>query len=212
MPQNPKRTTSGKRPKCRRPRATHRRVTPAVWEIFSELYLKGKSVSEVARATGFNRKTVDHHLKQTIMPLWQSAQIVELGIELAKVDLLERVAWEMFSKSTEPLERQRVKDVLRKNEVDSTVIEQVTTTVNRVGEVKWLKIIMWCLDFRAKVGGLYAEGNSRASGAGPRPKDEMRCAGMSPEDVDEKMLTRILEGVERRRARARQAEQGVPIS
>ncbi len=196
----------------------HRRVTPAVLDKFSELWLQGTSVSAIARATGFNRKTVDHHIKHTLMPLWEREQVVKAEFELAKVEHVYAGAWKMFWKSTEPLPRQTVKDVLFENGVASGMIERVTTTVFRVGDPSWLKIVTWCLDFVAKVSGLYVQGRARApsrtqpSQSGRQPDREMLLGGKPVEEFDEEALQVMLKGMDERRVhqesvRARQAEQ-----
>ena len=220
MSKRTKQNVSRKRPPKRRPNPVHRRVTPAVLDRFSDLWLQGTSVAQIARTTGFNRKTVTHHIEHTITPLWQREQVVKLEVQLARVEHLYYIAWTMFEKSTEPLTRQTVKDVLFENGVASGVIKRVTTTVFRTGEVSWLKTITWCLDHVAKISGLYVQGRARAHAEPSRPgrQDdyEMRVAGQSPAEFDQETLKMILQEMEKRKnyeegVKARQIEHDVPM-
>ena len=210
--------SSGKRRQDGGSNPVHRRVTPVALDRFSQLWLQGTSVSAIARATGFNRKTVDHHIKHTLMPLWQREQVVKVEFELAKVHHLYAVAYKMFNKSTEPLTRQTLKDVLLENGVASGMIERVTTTVYRLSDPSWLKIVIWCLDYRAKVCGLYVQGRARARSrtqppqSGQQPDREVLLGGKPVEKFDKEALVKLLKRMDERRGyqesvRAQQTEQ-----
>ena len=73
------------------------------------------------------------------------------------------------------------------------------TEISRTGEVAWIQVVQWCLNFRAKIHAHYAPVRHKADMGG-----ELRVAGKTPTQVDEEMLKRLFEKIaERRRYQAR---------
>ena len=70
--------------------------------------------------------------------------------QLAKVDEVERVAWEQFSLSAS---RESLTEFLDANDL---VTSQIKNTSKNAQEIKWLEKIQWCIDQRCKILGLYA--------------------------------------------------------
>ena len=87
--------------------------------------------------------------------------------ELAKVDKLERTYWEAWERSLEALERRstRMSGTITK-EVDApdgskrfvqeTPTQQAFTTVERLGDSRYLQGVQWCIERRCKILGIDA--------------------------------------------------------
>jgi len=171
-----------------------KKVTPAVLETIADCILKGLSQRATARKCGIDESTVRYHLENTLRPRWREDARAALHEDLAKVALLERVAWERFE-SAEPGEtREAIKKALLESGVKPRIVEQATTKVTRTGEVAWLQVIQWAIEFRARIFGHYAPTHHRVAMEG-----QLRVAGMSPSEVDQMMVKKLLERIEERR-------------
>lgn len=134
-----------------RPRAVARAIDPDEIQRIADWRLQGCSLSEIALRLGVHRSTVQHHLK-AIGHEWQVGHNVDRAEQLAKVNLMERVAWERFEQSMKPQTRKQLKfdlakDLKAKN-VDAAearrLVEEVVTRTTRTGEPAWLGVIQWC--------------------------------------------------------------------
>lgn len=79
------------------------------------------------------------------------------GIELQKIDLLERTYWEQFEKSKETVKSSRTKQggIIRAGKVanpDYATIEETERT--GIGDVKWLERVEWCIQQRCEILGI----------------------------------------------------------
>ena len=177
-----------------KPRRGETVVTPAVLERIASMWLQGVSEAKTAAALGVSRATIRHHLDAKIIPLWRERMRSQLDVDLAKVHLIEQTAWERFD-SAEPSEtRESVEKALLDGGREPRLVRQAVQKVTRVGELGWLQVIQWCLDFRARVHGYYAPARHTRDLGG-----ELRVAGMTPVQVDEAMLKRLHEKILERR-------------
>jgi hypothetical protein len=179
-----------------RPRRGHEVVTPCMIEQIAELWLQQVSETKIAAEMEIDRKTVHYHLESTIWPLWRENMRSKLAVDLAKVGLIEKVAWARFD-SLEPAETHEViEQSLLENGTEPQTVKNIIRRVTRNGEVSWLHVIQWCLEFRAKIHGHFAPTRHHVDNGG-----ELRVAGMTPTEVDTKMLKRLMEQIVERRKR-----------
>tara|TARA_B100000949_G_C14014860_1_gene338833 strand:- start:27 stop:422 length:396 start_codon:yes stop_codon:yes gene_type:complete len=116
-----------------------------------------------------------------------------LEVEIAKIDHIERIAWQKFHESEHPQTKRQVKKALVDDGgANLEVVEKVMTKIKRTGEPVWLNLVQWCIDARARY----------LSYEPPRTikvQNEYRVAGKSPDQVNEEMMRRLLERVEQRK-------------
>ncbi len=125
----------------------------------AEMYLERRTIDEIAKALGLNRKTVSADLR-VIQERWlqscdrlTSARKAE---ELARIDRIELTAWEGYYRSITT--REITKTVLE-TEGQSAVVSKSKAESRKeqlVGDPKWLDKVCWCVEQRAKILGLYA--------------------------------------------------------
>jgi hypothetical protein len=160
----------------------------------ADLWLQGVGESKIAERLGISRATVRYHLDRTIFPLWQNTMRSKLKEDLAKVALIERTAWERFH-SAEPGEtREHVEKALLEGGRKPRIVKQAVSKVTRTGEIAWIQVVQWCLEFRARVHGHYAPTRHHVDTGG-----ELRVAGKTPSEVDQEMLKLLEEKVKERR-------------
>ncbi len=168
-----------------KPRSTERAITPADRQQIADLWLQGRPVRAIADGLGVHHSTVQHHL-DAVRAEW-CVDEQRRADQLAKVDLMERVAWERFQRSTKPQTRRQLKRELAAGlaaeGVDpkeaAKLIEEVVTRTTRTGETAWIGIIQWCADYRAKVHGWYAAQRAEITQSG-----EVRFAGLTGEAAE----------------------------
>ncbi len=182
-----------------RPKRGQEIITPAVLERIAELWLEGVSPRKIGEAVGADRMSVLHHLERSIRPLWHEQMRSMLDVDLAKVALLEKVAWERFhakapAESIEQIEKTLTAGKSGRSRLKIT--KQAVRSITRTGDSAWLQVIQWCLDFRARIHGHYAPTRSHVDIGG-----DLRVAGKSPSEVDEEMLDRLLTQIQERRIR-----------
>ncbi len=176
-----------------RPKASEKAVTPAVLETIAAMFARGETLRIIADAVGIHFTTVQHHLKTTVQPLWREGMVVEAHVEMARVGELERTAWRKFE-SCAPITREQLRHECDAAGVKGRLVERIETKISREGDPSWLHVVQWCLDHKAKVGGLYAAAKFQIDHGG-----EIRVAGMSPTELDEQALAMILAKIKERR-------------
>lgn len=135
----------------------------------AQLYCQGKSQLEIAREVKVSQDTVSRDLVR-IRDLWIAHSLVDFGEarakELAKVDHLEKVAWEAWSRSCEDavVKRRRVEKAPQVVPVEGqqkkvTVMRAVrdvedVETSGRDGDPKFLDVVFKCVEMRLKLLGL----------------------------------------------------------
>jgi len=128
----------------------------------AELYIKGVYQSIIAEDLGLDQSQISYDLKQ-IQKEWVKNTTLNLddykGKELAKIDQVERMAWEGYDRSLRELKSKIIKskDIAKdaktgKISADNT--DQTIKTENRNGDPRFLEIIMKCIDRRCKLMGL----------------------------------------------------------
>ncbi|MCP4535796.1 MAG: hypothetical protein GY832_01455 [Chloroflexi bacterium] len=169
-------------------------ITPGVLAKIASMYLKGATKMDIAREVGVDRKTVTKHLEERVKPAWKEEQIVSVTEDLARISMIERMAWDRFEKSCSPQTKKVIKQALVDGVGKLRIVEKILSQAKTTGETHWVNVIQWCIEFRAKVGGYYAASKLDINHGG-----ELRVAGMTPGEVDEAMLTRLVAGVEKRK-------------
>src|SRR3569623_2917415 len=96
-----KRSTSRQRG---RPPRSVAAMTPASLHEVGRQILSGRSIVAVAASFGTDESTIRYHLERTIKPAWREGmdEALDLSIEVARVDEIERVAYERFFRSCRP--------------------------------------------------------------------------------------------------------------
>lgn len=184
-----------------RPRRDSRVIGNAELEKIAELRLRGQSLSAIGKVLGVDGEAIRHHLKATIEPAWRQSSKADASIEIAKINHLEKTAWERWSRSLQP---ETLRDVRRELEspdgANLYVVKKVLRKMTRhkVGETCWLQVIQWCIETRCKILGMFAnkpiDVNLKMSG-------ELRVAGMTPAEIDGAMAQRLAERVAESRKR-----------
>jgi len=196
LPETPGSNGASKRPQGRPP-GKERPVTPGALQEIADLWLKNVPLRTIAKRFGVHHTTILHHLEQTICPLWRERMRSRLDEDLAKVALIERTAWERFHSATPGETRETIEKALTatpRGQKRLRIVKQATARVTRTGEVAWLQVIQWCLDFRARVHSHYAPIHHKHDIGG-----ELRVAGMTPAETDQAMLQRLMEKIAERR-------------
>jgi predicted transcriptional regulator len=118
----------------------------------ANLYCEGKGQATIAALLGLSQSTVSRDLA-VVREEWQVIRrdVLDgrLAEELAKIDHLERVAWEAWKSSCEDSEVRSVRKVGNKE-----ITEYVRRS--RVGDPRFLERVSWCIDARCRLLGLHA--------------------------------------------------------
>jgi transposase len=150
----------------RKPRQSR---TPSQMErdnlLISSMYLKGISQSEIAEKTGIDQATVSRTLK-ALQSEWQTRAILNVDerkrMELERIDLVEREAWQAWEKSKGKKSEQFTRSKGRPSKLDPTKMEmQPQIDVQNKqweadGDAKYLTIVMQCVERRCKILGIDA--------------------------------------------------------
>jgi hypothetical protein len=117
------------------------------------LYVKGRLQTAIARELGISQPQVSHDLK-AIQRAWLASSIRDFDLikaeQLAKIDQIERAAWESFERSLQVREItvQEVTDGESRTNKVSIRKEQ------QVGDPRFLQIAQRCIDQRCDILGL----------------------------------------------------------
>lgn len=126
----------------------------------AQLYLQGYTQGEIAAKEGVTQATICNDLKH-IRKEWLASSLRAFdelkGEELARIDELERVAWDAWRRSQEAEKSQSTKTEVNKGAkgesgVSKAVKQEMATT--RVGSPKFLDIVFRCIEARVKILGL----------------------------------------------------------
>ena len=161
------------------------------------LWLQNVPTTVIAKEIGVDEKAIRYHLENTIRPMWHDDMRSRLTEDLAKVALIERIAWERFESNAPGETTEQIEKALVGGKGRLRLVKQAVRSVTRTGEMGWLQIIQWCLDFRARIHAHYAPTRTHVDIGG-----DLRVAGMSPVEVDQAMLKRLMEQIAERRKQA----------
>ena len=146
--------------------------------VISDLYLKGWLQADIARHLGVSITTVIKDLLY-IQQDWAQQTLTDAGEiiarELAKIDVLEREAWQAWKRST---------SVVRVENIERDGIELIETTIienARDGEPRFLDAIHKCIQQRCKLLGISPD---RLELSGPGGK-ELSIKVIGGIDLDE---------------------------
>jgi DNA-binding CsgD family transcriptional regulator len=145
-------------------------VTPRALEALSKrrevaaLYLAGLTQWEIAGKVGITQGNVSRHLR-AVRAEWAAAARADfearLAEELARINAIERRAWECFERSCRDAESRHVRTETGgelgtdgKPTPTKTISEK--TTKGQVGDPRFLERVSWCVEQRLKVLGGYA--------------------------------------------------------
>lgn len=128
------------------------------------LYLAGRTQAEIAAAVGLSQGRVSRHLR-AVREEWAAAARADfearLAEELARIDAIERRAWECFERSRQDAESRHVRtetggefDAAGKPIPTKTISERHTK--GQAGDPRFLERVSWCVEQRLKVLGGYA--------------------------------------------------------
>ena len=132
--------------------------------LVSEMYLRGETQANIAVAVsanyeGFNlsQQQMGYDIKK-LHGRWIQTQLINIDAakarELARVDKIEREAWDAWERSKEDAET-----VTTKGKGTKDVPAQMEKTVQlkgQVGDGTFLRIVQWCVEQRCKILGLDA--------------------------------------------------------
>jgi hypothetical protein len=136
------------------------------------MYLKGKPQTAIAEVVGVKQATVSRDLK-AIRKMWLESTLMDFNEakarEMARIDQLERVAWEAWENSLGENVTTTVKygpKIVEPGEGDETsAVEEVGVleieaerkekTIQLNGDPRYLERIQWCIEQRCKILGVY---------------------------------------------------------
>jgi hypothetical protein len=124
--------------------------------IVARMYLERRTIDEIARQIGRNRKTVMSDLRfleaewlRTSVTL-TSARKAE---ELARIDRIELLAWEGYYRS---MQIRKTSKAVIERDGGHRKTKAETRKEKLIGDPRWLDKVSWCVEQRAKILGLYA--------------------------------------------------------
>ena len=149
-------------------------VGAAEMMVIEARVLEGKTLREIGAELGIPHNTVFHHLSKTIRPAWREK--TKRGVEqvLAKLDRCYRHSWKMLLENPDAMS----------DEARAT---------SRPGSSSWLQQALDCLKEEAKLLGHYSASKVKVEEEG------FRVAGMSTDELDAKMMKKLLTKIEEKR-------------
>lgn len=202
MPLDPKRDKPkpGKRSpvgrKSGRPKVQDRPIGPAEHLIIARGVLRNVPLIDLAVQLGVSEATIRFHLEHNIRPIWHHGMQRTAELELAKIDEVERTAWECFAKTLDNETHETIKQELEKEGGNLKTVERMLKTVTTAGSTAWMHVVMNCIAERAKILGYYAAQRFKIDGGG-----SIRVAGKSREDINKELLQRIAHVVKNKEVR-----------
>lgn len=135
-------------------------------ERISELLLKGWSQKKIAAEMGLSTYTVNRDVAaiERLRRIYMVKNLDEVRRrELAKIDLMEKEAWDAWERSKQPLKKKKTKSVSN----IPTAMEKIEE--ERIGAKQYLDTIQWCIERRAQLLGLDAPVRTELSGLAGGP-------------------------------------------
>jgi hypothetical protein len=150
-------------------------------------YLRGQTQSALAVAEGVDQGTVSRDLA-AVREEWKSraaeAFAERVAEELARIDGLERTAWEGWERSCKDAQTRHVRTE-GAGDAKKTISEM--TTRGQAGDPRFLERVGWCVEQRLRLIGGYAP----AKVAPTTPDGQTPYGGAGGDDTD-KLLDAIL--------------------
>lgn len=177
--------------KAGRPERAERPIGSAELAEISDMFLRGKTHAEIASRLVVSEATVRHHLDNTLKPLWQKKVCDPLREELARINVLERVAWQEFESQASNEMSEQIKTRLLEEGIEMDVVERVIKTISRPDQMSWLGVIQWCVEQRRKLAGYYAPTKGQHDG-------QIRATDITAAPTVEEMFKQISKLIEAR--------------
>ncbi len=193
-------------PRCSgKPAAAERAIGPAELAIIAQRHLQHRPIVEIAEELGVVPGTIRHHLEHSIKPSFRHSLMRMAEEEMARIDMVEKIAWERFAASMEPQTKRTIKhgllDGLKGKPGKIGIVERAMTKIKTNGDIGWINVIQWCVEERCKIKGHYASQRLHINHGG-----DVRVAGKSREDIDLELQQRIAFLLNNREERARLLE------
>jgi len=130
-------------------------------QVIADLYLSGMTMREIGAKLGCSHQKVGANLKK-IRKMWLESAIRDFdelkSRELAKIDRIERKAWEAWEKSCgerKSTTKEQIRKVLKAGDSPTAVREKLMVqTQNLIGDPRYLEVIARCIERRCKILGL----------------------------------------------------------
>ena len=145
--------------------------------------LEGKTLRQIGAELGIAHTTLFGHLQRTIRPAWREKTGSSIEELLARLRACYRHAWKKLTMAVWD------KEVGRPD-------------ITKPGSSAWLAQAVDCLKEEAKLLGHYKPTTVHVD------EDEFRMAGMTNEELDAKMMKRLMTKVNERRAAREAADRG----
>ena len=181
-------------------------ITPELHEQIRDLWLQGKTLSEMEAATGIPRSTLQRFVASVLRPQAQSAGVRHIGELLAEMQMLRSFAWQQLEAAGKPQQRVTEKTIptaakaagrSKKAAAAMTgAFQRIVQTYPNQSARNWAQVIEWCIDQECRLAGYYRQPISG-------PTSEFRVAGYSPAEINEKMLKRLWERIKEIREQAK---------
>jgi len=194
--------------KAGKPKAAERLIGDSELVVIARMKLRHVPYTEIAKAIGVSVATIKHHYEHTIRPSFRHALARTAEEEMARIDEIERIAWDRFDASLNPATKETIKTEMieglkgnaKAKAAKLGTVERSLTKISSNGDTCWLHVIQWCVEERCKIKGHYASQRLQIHHGG-----EIRVAGKSREDLDRELYERIAYIVNNREERARLA-------
>ena len=151
------------------------------YNVITGHYLKGVYQSEIAKILGLTQGQISQDIK-TIQARWRKSTTFNLdehkAMELAKLDELERTAWDAWEKSTG--ERTKARQVKSGEAVMSASMEKE----QRDGNPAFLDTVLKCIDRRVKILGIDAPAKIESRTVDKDGNDVLPVAMLQPGYLD----------------------------
>jgi len=171
-----------------------RKIGPEELDLAERELIRCRSVAPIAKELGVHPSTLQEHVDRHLRPAWRAKLRRGAEVELAKIDYMERIAWERMDRD-EPVESRRtLTEGLREGGADLELVQRVNTSLKRRSAASWVAVIQWAIELRCKLLGHYS-----ASKVKVEEKEEFRVAGMSTDELDAKMMKKLLTKIEEKR-------------
>ena len=132
--------------------------------LVSEMYLRGETQEAIAIAVSDNydgfdlsRQQMGYDIKK-LHKRWIRSQLINIDAakarELARVDSIEREAWDAWEHSKQDAEIITTKGKGTKDE--PAQMEKTVQRKGQIGDVSFLRVVQWCVEQRCKILGLDA--------------------------------------------------------
>jgi hypothetical protein len=123
----------------------------------ASLYLQGKFQDEIAQVVKVDRGTVSRDLK-AVQQEWLKSGVMDLNVvkarELARLDEIEREAWDAWRKSQKDAETMEVTGTAQGGKSKPDKVKKITK--GQAGDSRFLAIVLECQKRRAEILGLDA--------------------------------------------------------